>query len=320
MSVQDTDRVLGPMQLLTVAFEDGADVEARIVREVDALQGRGVLRLLDVLVLRRNDDGSIRRLLLEDNELGELLSRVAPPEPAALFALVAADESGTRALAESLAPGGLLVFLLVEHRWARPLFDVIADAGGVLVDVGFMTDQAQTLVGAEITAFEDAAKEIEAAKATEAEAARRSLAALIAAEDTVAAARAIQTAAATDAVNALIVAGLIEAAAADEAAAVIAAAARDVDAAQQQAADAATAASVTPGELRVLRYLPTSMTFAVLAGKLGISRSAAKERAERAYKKLNVHNRRDAVTRARALGLIPKRESRGSVVDVPEHH
>jgi ATP/maltotriose-dependent transcriptional regulator MalT len=61
------------------------------------------------------------------------------------------------------------------------------------------------------------------------------------------------------------------------------------------------------------------MTFAVLAGKLGISRSAAKERAERAYKKLNVHNRRDAVTRARALGLIPKRESRSSVVDVPEH-
>jgi DNA-binding NarL/FixJ family response regulator len=113
-------------------------------------------------------------------------------------------------------------------------------------------------------------------------------------------------AAATDAVDALIEAGLIEDAAADEAAAVIAAAARDVDAAQQQAARAATAASVTPGEIRVLRYLPTAMTFAVLAGKLGISRSAAKERAERAYKKLGVHTRADAVTRARELDLIPK--------------
>ena len=306
MSVQDTDRVFGPMQLLTVAFEDGADVEARIVAEVDALQGRGVLRLLDMLVLRKGDDGSISRLLLEDNELGDLLARVVPPEPAALFALVAGDESGTRALAESLAPGGLLVFLLVEHRWARPLFDAIAEAGGVLVDVGFMTDQAQALVGAELTAFEEAAEAIEAAQATEAEAARRSLAAISAAEDTIAAADAIRTAAATDAVNALIAAGLIEDAAADEAAAAIAAAARDIDAAQQQAAHAATAASVTPGEIRVLRYLPTSMTFAVLAGKLGISRSAAKERAERAYKKLNVHNRADAVTRARELGLIPK--------------
>jgi DNA-binding NarL/FixJ family response regulator len=306
MSVQDSDRVFGPMQLLTVAFEDGADIEARIVAEVDALQGRGVLRLLDLLVLRKADDGSISRLSLEDNELGDLLARVVPPEPAALFALVAGDESGTRALAESLAPGGLLVFLLVEHRWARPLFDAIAEAGGVLVDVGFMTDQAQALVGAEITAFEDAAEAIEAAKATEDEAARRSLAAISAAEDTIAAADAIRTAAATDAINALIEAGLIEDAAADEAAAAVIVAARDIDAAQQQAARAATAASVTPGEIRVLRYLPTGMTFAVLAGKLGISRSAAKERAERAYKKLNVHNRSDAVTRARELGLIPK--------------
>ena len=64
------------------------------------------------------------------------------------------------------------------------------------------------------------------------------------------------------------------------------------------------AASVTAVEQEVLRYLPTKMTFALLADKLGISRSAAKERAERAYKKLGVHNRADAVARARELGLI----------------
>ena len=64
------------------------------------------------------------------------------------------------------------------------------------------------------------------------------------------------------------------------------------------------AASITAVEREVLRYLPTKMTFALLADKLGISRSAAKERAERAYKKLDVHNRADAVARARELGLI----------------
>jgi len=64
------------------------------------------------------------------------------------------------------------------------------------------------------------------------------------------------------------------------------------------------AASVTAAEIQVLRYLPTNMTFALVADKLGISRSAAKERAERAYKKLGVHNRADAVARARELGLI----------------
>jgi DNA-binding CsgD family transcriptional regulator len=75
------------------------------------------------------------------------------------------------------------------------------------------------------------------------------------------------------------------------------------DAVAEAAPDVA-AASMTVAEVRVLRYLPTRLTFALIADKLGISRSAAKERAERAYKKLGVHNRADAVNRARALGLI----------------
>ena len=71
-----------------------------------------------------------------------------------------------------------------------------------------------------------------------------------------------------------------------------------------EAAATVRAASITMAEARVLRYLPTQLTFAVIADKLGISRSAAKDRAERAYKKLGVHSRAEAVSRARALGLI----------------
>ena len=46
------------------------------------------------------------------------------------------------------------------------------------------------------------------------------------------------------------------------------------------------------------------MPFSVIADKLGISRSAAKRRAERLYQRLGVHNRADAVSRARDLGLL----------------
>ena len=75
------------------------------------------------------------------------------------------------------------------------------------------------------------------------------------------------------------------------------------DAVARAAANVA-AASITVAEARVLRYLPTRLTFALMADKPGISRSAAKQRAERAYQKLGVHKRADAVNRARALGLI----------------
>ena len=77
-----------------------------------------------------------------------------------------------------------------------------------------------------------------------------------------------------------------------------------IDAAHQKADEAAVAASISAVELEVLSNLPIKMTFALVADKLGISRSAAKERAERASKKLGVHNRADAVARARELGLI----------------
>ena len=71
-----------------------------------------------------------------------------------------------------------------------------------------------------------------------------------------------------------------------------------------EAAGTVSAASISLAEARILRYLPTPLTFALIADKLGISRSAAKDRARRVYQKLGVHSRADAVTRARALGLI----------------
>ncbi len=64
------------------------------------------------------------------------------------------------------------------------------------------------------------------------------------------------------------------------------------------------AASITMAEAQVLRYLPKPLPFSVIADKLGISRSAAKERAARLYRRLGVHSREEAVSRARSLGLI----------------
>jgi DNA-binding CsgD family transcriptional regulator len=84
----------------------------------------------------------------------------------------------------------------------------------------------------------------------------------------------------------------------------VAAADEAVGDAVAEAAATVSAASISVAEARILRYLPTPLTFALIADKLGISRSAAKDRAGRLYQKLGVHSRADAVTRARALGLI----------------
>ncbi len=326
----------GPLQIIAVSLGPGVGLQRQVLAEVDRLQGRGVLRLLDLLFVAKNEDGAIQRLVAaDDDDFGALLSRIVPldgadlPEPAANDVSPGFDLADARALAESLPPGTAMAFLLIEHSWAQPLFDAIAETGGALLGEGFLTSDAGSLVGAEVAAMEQAAQVIAAAQAAEARATLRAIAAEAEAAEAVAASEAIQAAAAAEAVRALISAGLVQEAAAHEAvealnaAGLIVAAADEVsaeavaeDAAEVRAADqvaaaavaenAATirAASITLAEARVLRYLPTPLTFALIAGKLGISRSAAKERAERVYKKLGVHSRAEAVIRARALGFI----------------
>ena len=77
------------------------------------------------------------------------------------------DPADAWTLAESLLPGTALAFLLVEHGWAQPLFDAIAETGGALLGEGFLTPEAGLLVGAEVAAMEEAAQVIAAAQAAE---------------------------------------------------------------------------------------------------------------------------------------------------------
>jgi DNA-binding NarL/FixJ family response regulator len=325
----------GPLQVIAVGFGPGADFEGRILAELDRLQGRGVLRLLDLLLVAKDDDGTIRQLVVGDDEdFGALLASVVPLDAAGV--VTASDDGGAGfdpgdawALAESLSPGTALAFLLVEHGWAESLFDAIAETGGELVGEGFLTADARLIVGAEVAAMEEAAAVIAAAQAAEVNATLEAIAAQAQAAEAVAASEAICAAAAADAVRALIEAGLVEEAAAHEALEAVRAAGLIVAAADEAAAEAvvedtlevaaadevavaavdnavaiARAASISVAEAQVLRLLPTPSSFAVIADKLGISRSAARDRAERVYQKLGVHSRAEAVTRARDLGLM----------------
>ena len=329
-----------PLQVIALSFSRDAGSEDRILAEVNRLRGRGVLRLLDMVLVAKSQDGMIERLTIGDDEdFGSLLAAVVPAAhgnrpaaPASADSSAAFDRADARALADSLEPGTALAFLLVEHYWAAPLFDAIAETGGTLIGEGFLTAETGLVVGAEVAAMEEAAEVIAQAQAEEAVALLTAAAAQAEAAQAVADSERIQSAAAANAVRALITAGLIEEAAAHEAVTALTTAGLIVAAADQAAAEAVAediatieaadeiaaeatseagarvrAASITMAEAQVLRYLPTSLPFAVIAGKLGISRSAAKERAARLYNRLGVHSRAEAVSRARSLGLISAR-------------
>ena len=292
--------------------------------------------MLDVLFVAKDDDGNISQLAVGDDEdLGALLGSVVPLGVATRSGSsdgdggTGFDRDDALALADALVPGTALAFVLVEHAWAQRLFEAIADTGGELVGEGFLTADLGLIVGAEVAAVEEAAVVIAAAQTAEVNATLDAIRARAQAAEAIAESEAIRAAAAADAVQALIDAGVVARAAAQEAldtvraAGLITAAADEAaaeavaqdtiamtaadelaDAAVDNAAAIAKAASITVAEAQVLRLLPTKSPFAVIADKLGISRSAAKERAERVYKKLDVHNRADAVSRARELRIL----------------
>jgi DNA-binding NarL/FixJ family response regulator len=346
-----------PLQIIALTFRLDADAESRLLAEVDRIEGRGVLRVLDMVFLAKGQDGTVEGLEVGDDEdFGSLLAGITSfrPEngerPAAGNG--AASEPGSavaavRALADSLEPGSAAAFLLVEHLWAGPLVDAVSAAGGALISDDFLTGDVSRAIGAEVAVLEEASAVIAEAQAVEAVAVLRAVAASAEAAEAEAASEQIQEAAAAEAVSALITAGLIEEAAVHEAVAALTTAGLITDAAAQAAdeafanaavtitaADQATdeavtedlaligaadavaaeateeararvrAASITRSEAQILRYLPQPVPFSVIADKLGISRSAAKERAVRLYQRLGVHSRDEAVSRARELGLL----------------
>ena len=324
----------GPLQVIAVSFSPGSDFQARVLAELDRLQGRGVLRLLDVIFVANRDDGTIEPVVVggDDDDLGALLSSILPlgggglVEPTGDVGSSGFALADAWALAESLLPGTALALLLVEHGWAQALFDVVAESGGALLGEGFLTAEAGLVVGAEVAALEEAAEVIAVAQAAEARATLAAIAAQTRAADAIAASEAIVAGAAAVTVRALINAGIVQEAAAHEAVEALNAAGLMVAAAELQAAAEAVAqdatevivadqaaaeavagaaanvaaASITVAEVRVLRYLPTRLTFALIADKLGISRSAAKERAARAFRAWGAQPRRGGQASPRA--------------------
>jgi DNA-binding NarL/FixJ family response regulator len=370
-----------PLQVIALTFDLDVDADQRILAEVDRIQGRGVLRVLDMVFLAKREDGTLQRLKIgEEEDFGTLLAGIVPGAAAAESGFASDDSPGpaaapaasgmtrAQALVRSLEPGRAAAFLLVEHLWAGPLVDAAFAAGGALISDDFLTGEAGLAVGSEVTVLEEAAAVIAEAQAAEAEAVLRAVAASAGAAEAEAAAEHIQAAAAADAVSALIAAGLIEEAATQQAvtaltaaglitgaaaeaasaataraaltiaaanqaadqavaedAATVAAADRAADeavaedaalvGAADEVADEATgeargrvrAASITPSEAEILPYLAEPVPFSIIADKMGISRSAAKERAERLYQRLGVHSRTEAVDRAREYGLLRHR-------------
>lgn len=114
-----------PVTYLVIEFP-GSKLRGEIMPALADLVEQGLIRILDLLVVRKHEDGALEVLevsTLEGEEAAALIHMVPPT--VGLF-----NERDIALLSETLAYGSTAGFLLFEHLWARQFTDAIANAEG----------------------------------------------------------------------------------------------------------------------------------------------------------------------------------------------
>lgn len=165
---------LGPVQLLTVGFDDPKFTGA-ILEELKRLREHDIVRLVDLLIVSKDDDGKVAQLELSDRPelekygavIGALLGLgAAGPEGAEVGAAAGAEAmAGGKlyesdevwVLADEIPPGTVAAIAMLEHRWAVPLREAILDAGGVVLVDEWIHPEDLVRYGAELAEEQDVA-------------------------------------------------------------------------------------------------------------------------------------------------------------------
>ena len=138
MNETDVDE-LGPVDYLVVEFPaDKVNFSGEMARELSALIDRGVVRVLDLILLKKELDGSVEGF--ESHDFGDVdLGGLRELETE--LALLLAEED-VESIGAALEPGSVAAVLVWENVWAAPFGSAVRRSGGQLVASGRIPIQA----------------------------------------------------------------------------------------------------------------------------------------------------------------------------------
>jgi uncharacterized membrane protein len=164
---------IGPVQMLILGFED-PKFTGEGLAELDRLREADIIRLIDLLAVWKDEEGNVA--VIQDTQLSKEEASEFGAVIGGLIGLGMAGEEGLEAGAEAgmeamedqhlldadevwyasdaIPPNTAAVIALLEHRWAIPLRDAIAKAGGVALADEWI--HAKDLVAAGLHAAEEA--------------------------------------------------------------------------------------------------------------------------------------------------------------------
>jgi uncharacterized membrane protein len=145
----DGIETMGPIQLMSIAF-NGNHFKGEILPELERLKREGIVRIVDMLFVRRDSLGNVMVTTASDLDWEEAVSFGSFVGALAGFAAdgPAGIDRGAIAGAAELADGHLFneddlfrvtqvlpknmsaALVIFEHLWSKPLLEAVANAGG----------------------------------------------------------------------------------------------------------------------------------------------------------------------------------------------
>ena len=128
---------LGPVDYIVVEFP-GSKFNGEIAPALVDLVDRGIVRVLDLIMIVKEADGSFDAIEiadLDESEVGQLLR--LETHIAELL-----SEEDVVSLAAAIEPGSTAALLVYENKWAAPFASAVRHAGGQLVANGRIPIQA----------------------------------------------------------------------------------------------------------------------------------------------------------------------------------
>ena len=150
---------IGPVQMIVLGFPH-PDFHGAVIAELERLRASDTVKVIDALAVHKDDAGEIEVAHLsnltdeEAVEFGTVVGALLGLGIEGEEGLEAGAEAGAQATAdgvevfsdedawdvlEQIPNGSAAAVILLEHTWAIPLRDAIAEAGGYRIDDGFIS-------------------------------------------------------------------------------------------------------------------------------------------------------------------------------------
>jgi hypothetical protein len=123
------DQAVGPIDFVLIEFPANRLNGSASAALLDLVE-QGTIRLLDLLILAKDEDGSTAAIEAMDGELAEAFGDLAGARSGLM------GEEDVAEAAQALEPGTVAALIVYENTWAAPFVAAARSSGGEMVASG----------------------------------------------------------------------------------------------------------------------------------------------------------------------------------------